>query len=63
MVIVLALYPVECAKLRGAFDTACRGLVNVNVREACVVGVLLYVEGNGCESDGFAGEPANALER
>lgn len=62
VVIVLALYPIECADLAGAFDTTGRGLVDIDVGETCIIDVLLYVEGDSCEGDGFTGEPADALQ-
>jgi hypothetical protein len=37
-------------------------LVDVNMDVAGVVGVLLYMQGDGCEGDGFACPPADALE-
>ena len=62
MVIVLSELPVELPQLRRAFDAPSRGLLDVDVREAFVVGVLLDVEVDICEADGFALEPADALE-
>lgn len=61
MVSVLAELVVEDAQLGRAFDAAGRGLLDVDVRYGCVVYVFLGVEGDGCEGDGFAREPADAL--
>jgi len=61
MVFVFAEFPVQCSELGCAFDTPGCSLVDVDVGDT-VLGVLFYVEGDGCETDGFAGDPANALE-
>ena len=62
MVFVLALLPIELAQLGCAFDSSSGCLLDIDVDHALVVGVLLAVESDGCETDGFACEPANALE-
>lgn len=57
MVVVLAFGPVQDPDLGGAFYAAGGGLVDVDVGEGCVGGVLVlfYVEVDGGEADGFAG--------
>lgn len=61
VVIVLALHPVEDPDLGRAFDAASCGLLDVDVCGAGFV-VLFHIQGDGCETDGFTGEPADALE-
>jgi len=61
VVIVCVLDPVERAQLGRAFDAAGCGLLDVDVGYV-VFGVLLCVEGDGGEGDGFACPPADALE-
>lgn len=55
MVDVLGEGPGEGAELRGAFDATGRGLVDVDMSGAGVVGVLGDGEGDGGPGDGFAG--------
>lgn len=62
-VAVLAVLVVEGAVLGRALDAARRRLLDVDVRQARVVRVLLGVEADGGEADGLAREPADALER
>jgi hypothetical protein len=59
---VKALGPGEFAEFGRTFDATCGSLVDVDVCVAFVIGVLLAVQGNGCERDGLAGDPADALE-
>ena len=59
---VRACDPVEFPVFGGAFDAARGGLVDVDVGYVLVVLVVLYVQGNGREADGFACPPADALE-
>ena len=61
VIIVCVLNPVEGAQLGRAFDAAGSGLLDVDVGYV-VFGVLLCVEGDGGEGDGFAGPPADALK-
>lgn len=61
VVIVRMLDPIECAELGRAFDAAGSRLLDVDVGYV-VFGVLLCVEGDGGEGDGFAGPPADALK-
>ncbi len=62
MVLVLADLPIELAVLGGTLDAAGGRLLNVDVDVAAVVGVLLDVESDGGEANGFARPPANALQ-
>ena len=62
VVAVLFELPVERARLGGAFDATGRGLIDVYMGDFIVVYVLLDMEGDGCDSDSLAREPANALE-
>lgn len=61
MVLVLALRPVQRALLRRALDAPRRRLVDVDVRHP-VFQVLLRVQRDGREADGFARPPSDALE-
>jgi len=63
MVAVGTLDPVQGAQLRSALEPARGRLVNVNVHDAGFVGVLLDVKVDGRQPDGFARQPADALER
>lgn len=56
--------PVQRPQLGGAFYAARHDLVKVDVGDGGVVcvGILLQVLGDGGHADGFAGEPADALE-
>ena len=61
MVLVRAPLPVHHPVLGRAADAARQLGVDVNVRGALLVGVLLQVQRDGGEADGGAGEPADAL--
>lgn len=61
-VAVLAPVVVKRAVLGRAFEPARRRLLDVDVRGAGIVGVLLDVQGHGRQADSFACEPADALE-
>ena len=62
MIIVLIERPGQLAELRCTFDATSCSLVDVDVCISGLVSVLLDVQGDGCEGDGFASNPANALE-
>jgi len=62
VVVVRAFGPVELAEFGGAFDAASSGLLDVDVCVPVLRGVLFAVESDGGEGDGFAGQPADALE-
>jgi hypothetical protein len=54
--------PVQLAQLRRSFDAAGCRLIDVNVSVASFVGVLLDMQGDGCEANGSSLPPADALE-
>lgn len=62
MVLVWSISPIQDTLLRGALDSTGGRLVDVDVGDAGFVNVLLDGEGDGGEVDGFALEPADALE-
>ena len=62
MVLVWSISPIQDTLLRGALDSTGGGLVDVDVGDARFVDVLLDGEGDGGQVDGFALEPADALE-
>lgn len=62
MVVVWSISPVQDSLFGGSLDSASGGLVDVDVGDAGFVDVLLDGEGDGGEVDGFALEPADALE-
>ena len=62
MVLMLSELPGQFSGFRRAFDAAGGRLVDVDVCVPVLGGVLLYVERYGREGDGFARQPADALE-
>lgn len=54
--------PVKYPVFGCTFESACCVLINVNMWDVIFVGILLDVEGNGCEGNGFAFPPAYTLE-
>jgi len=62
MIGMLQVLPVDFAPLRGTFDAACGGLVDIDMDDFVAVRVLLDVESNGCEANSLAGQPTYALE-
>lgn len=62
MVLVWSIRPIQDTLLRGSLDSAGGGLVDVDVGDTGFVDVLLDGEGDGGKVDGFALEPADALE-
>lgn len=59
---VLPELPVELSKLCCALDATGCGLLDVDVGVSFFVEVLLDVQIDSCEADGFALPPADALE-
>jgi hypothetical protein len=62
MIGVGAERPVEFTQLGGPLDAACDSLLDVDVGFSVVGGILFGMQGYGCEGEGFARQPADALE-
>jgi hypothetical protein len=62
---VAAVLPVQCARLRAAFQAGGSELFYVDLYGGFAVfaggGRLLQVLGDGCETNGFTGQPSDAL--
>ena len=61
VVVMLVLNVVEMAVLGRAFDAAGSSLLDINVDDAVIGGILFDVEGDSGKADGFAGQPADTL--
>ena len=56
------VFPIKGTIFLGPLDSSSEGLLDVDVFNASIVLVVLYVKGNRGEADGLSHKPAHALE-